>query len=101
MSLARWQYQSPFFFCNDFIGPLETYDVHFITSAPQEIQNYLTLITVFDAQIWAFLIVSIVAVIIAVLTINMICNTWHEDSAKEETYQSKVVAENLTCTYQY
>ena len=85
MVLARWNYGPNEFARSDFIGPLDTYDYHFISAAPRRISGWLFLITVFDPPTWAFLFASVVAVSIALISINR----YSIMSPKETAYESK------------
>ena len=86
MSLSRWPYVQLFFIHNDVLGPLETYDYSFISAAPQEVIGLLALISIFDQLTWAFLLASVFAVTLALVTINRLSNM----SPRETTYQSKI-----------
>ena len=86
MTLARWNYGTSEFSGSDFIGPLDTYDYHFISAAPRQISGWLALITVFDPPTWAFLFASVVAVSIALISINR----YSIPSPKETPYESKI-----------
>ena len=70
MSLCRWNYAPAYFIHNDFIGPLNTYDIHFLSAAPQEIRGSLGLIRVFDQSTWVILIISVVVVTIVLVIIK-------------------------------
>ena len=71
-----------FFFHNDFIQPLGTWDFRVISSAPKPTKNYLTLFNPFDRYIWACLIASVVAVSFALIFIDMVYATWSNVSKR-------------------
>ena len=83
--MARWNYALANFQGSDFIGPLDTWDYHFISAAPQEISGYQALIKIYDPLTWAFLFLSVVGVSIGLITINH----WSHKSPKERAYESK------------
>ena len=83
MSLCRWNYASAYFIHNDFIGPLNTYDIHFLSAAPQEIRGSLGLIRVFDQSTWVILIISVVVVTIVLVIMK------HWSKSTDTTYQCK------------
>ena len=74
---------------NEYLRPLGTYDFHFISAIPEEIQNYLTLVNPFDGYIWAFLLASVVAVTITFTLIDTCFANWSDISKKDIVYRSK------------
>ena len=73
----------------DFIGPLDVYDYFFISSAPRpKKEDYLSIIKVFDEYVWAFILASLIATTIALVSINKIQEKWSNGSTKETAYQS-------------
>ena len=86
LTLTRWNYGWVEFQTSDYIGPLDTYDYHFISAAPSEISGYLALIRVFDPPSWAWTLASVLSVTIALVTINH----WSNMSPKETAYQRKI-----------
>ena len=83
MTLASYKLQ------NEFVGPLDTYDFHIISGAPQEINGYLALVVVFDSFSWLLLLVSVLIVSVALITVNKVHSMWSDLSPKETPYQSK------------
>ena len=57
-------------FRNDFIGPIGSYDFHFVSAAPLERKEYLTLSRPFDSYTWALLAASVVGVSISLILID-------------------------------
>ena len=91
MSLIRSDYSHFYLHLNvtDFIGPLDAYDYLFISGAPQQIkEDYLSIINVFDPYVWAFLLASLLATTIALISINKIQEKWSNGSTKETACQS-------------
>ena len=82
MTLASYKLQ------NEFVGPLDTYDFHIISGAPQEINGYLALVGVFDTLSWVLMFVSVLIMTIALITVNKLYSTWSDKSKKETPYQS-------------
>ena len=78
-----------FFIKNDFIGPVGTYDFHFISGAPQEKDSLLTLVRPYDYYIWALLLVSLVLVSVTLILINKLYATFSKQTFKETTTESK------------
>ena len=95
MVLARWNYGKNEFVGSDFIGPLDTYDYHFISGAPQEVAGWLALITVFDGPTWAWLLASVVSVSIGLILVNRYSIMSPKETAYESKFQSPIV--NLIC----
>ena len=87
--MARAVYRPGVALRNDYLRPLGTYDFHFISATPDEIQNYLTLINPFDGYIWAFLLTSVVAVCITFTLIDTTYASWSDTSKKDVLYRSK------------
>ena len=57
-------------FRNDFIGPIGSYDFHFVSAAPLERKEYLTLVRPFDSYTWALLAASVVGVSMSLILID-------------------------------
>ena len=68
-------------FTNDFIGPIGSYDWHFVSAAPLERKEYLTLVRPFDSYTWAFIAASLVGVSISLILIDKISAMWSTESA--------------------
>ena len=58
-------------------------EFYLYSAAPQEIPKYNTLIIVFDQYTWAFILASLVAVTIALITIDYIHAKWSGASSKD------------------
>ena len=86
-----------FFLNNDFIGPLGTYDFPFLSGAPRERSNYLSIIKPFDNRVWAWTWGSTVAVTLALLLINVVYSISFE--GKEFNWTDEVV-ESMLYIYQ-
>ena len=82
-----------FFLNNDFIGPLGTYDFPFLSGAPRERSNYLSIIKPFDNRVWAWTWGSTVAVTLALLLINVVYSISFE--GKEFNWTDEVVESML------
>ena len=91
MSITRASYLPRYFIQNDFIGPLDTFDFHFISAAPQEISGYLALIRIFDPTTWAFVFASGVAVVIVLVTTTKMQETWLNTASKESVYEGTML----------
>ena len=73
----------------DLIGPIRHWDFYFLTGAPQPTKDYLTLIKPFEPIVWAFVLASVVAVSIALISINKTYATWSNKPLKESAFQSR------------
>ena len=75
----------------DFIGPLTTYNIHFMSGAPNKLQDNLTIFRPFDCHVWAFLIASLMAVTAALIFINKMHATLYKEpvQAQGSAFQSK------------
>ena len=60
----------PYPFKNDLIGPIGSYDFHFVSAAPLERKEYLTLVRPFDSYTWALLAASVVGVSMSLILID-------------------------------
>ena len=83
-------YNATSYLQNDFIGPVTTYDFHFLSGAPLPRNNLLTLFRAFDLYVWGLLVASVVAVCISLIFINNMHNTLSNEPVKETPLQSRV-----------
>ena len=75
-------------FKNDFLGPIGSYDLHFIGGAPPTTKDYLTLIRPFQPHVWAFVIASVMAVSMTLTFINKLCSIVSNKPEKDIPFQS-------------
>ena len=87
--LTRSVYRQGVTVYNDYLRPVEDWNFRFVSAIPEEIQNYLTLITPFDGYLWAFLLASVVAVTITLIIIDTVYASWTNTSKKDIIHQSK------------
>ena len=87
--LTRSVYRQGIAVYNDYLRPVGAFNFRFLSAIPEEIQNYLTLITPFDGYLWAFLLASVVAVTITLIIIDTVYASWTNTSKKDIIYQSK------------
>ena len=73
---------------SDFLGPITTYDFHFLSGAPNIRNSYLTLLRPFDIYVWLCFIASVTAVSILLIIIDKIHNKISNQPVKEGTLQS-------------
>ena len=78
-----------FYIKNNFIGPVSSQDMYFVTGAPPERQDYLTFIMPFDFYTWASTLASVVGVSIALILIDKIERTWSQEPSKYSIFRSK------------
>ena len=78
------------FLRNDFIQPLgSSYNFRLISSKPEEATNFLTTINPFDGYTWAFVLVSVVAVALALIIIDKTYAKWSNVSTDGILHKSK------------
>ena len=87
ISIVKYTYNSLRNLRNDYIGPVGSYDFHFISAAPPERKEYLTLTRPFDSITWAFIAASVVGVSITLILIDKV----HARRSRENStiFQSK------------
>ena len=61
---------------NDYIGPIGSYDLHFLSKAPSERKEYLTLLWPFDSYTWALLAASVFGVSASLILIDKLHAKW-------------------------
>ena len=88
ISMAKHSYEPRQILKNEFIGPVGSYDLHFISGAPPERKDYLTFIMPFDSYTWAFTLTSVVGVSIVWIIIDKIHTTLSHESSKESIFKS-------------
>ena len=74
---------------SDYIGPITSYDFHFLSGAPHIRNNYFTLLRPFDQYVWSCFIASVTAVSISLIIINKIHNKISNQPIKEDPLQSR------------
>ena len=94
-----------FYLKNNFIGPVSSQDMYFVTGAPPERQDYLTFIMPFDFYTWALTLASVAGVSIALIVINKTDSMWSQEPTKKSIFMSKCPSLNilfsLLIIYQY
>ena len=88
ISLVTTLYASNTYLGNDFIGPVTSYDFHFMSGAPLTRNNFFTLFRPFDPYVWGFLLASVVVVSVSLIYINKVYNALSSESVKETPLQS-------------
>ena len=88
--MARAVYGMHVFLHNDFIQPLgSSYNFRLVSSKPEEATNFFTTINPFDGYTWAFVLVSVVAVALALIIIDKTYAKWSNVSTDEIVHKSK------------
>ena len=87
ITMVHMLYDSYSYLGSDFIGPVGSYQFHFISGAPNEINTFTTLFRPFDPVVWALILASVVSVSIVLTVINNIYSLLNE-SKMESTFQS-------------
>lgn len=75
---------------NDYIGPIGSYDIHFLSGVPPERKEYLTLILPFDSFTWALIMASVIGVFATLILTNVICSMLPIESSHETVFQCKI-----------
>ena len=88
MSMIKGRHIPTRYLKNDDIGTFGSFDFHFMTGAPPPVKDYLTLIRPFQHYVWAFTLVSLVAVSTALIFINKMYATFSEHVLRESAFQS-------------
>ena len=78
-----------FYIKNNFIGPVSSQDMYFVTGAPPERQDYLTFIMPFDFYTWASTFASVIGVSIALILNDKIERSWSQEPSKKSIFMSK------------
>ena len=73
---------------NNFIGPVGSYEFHFVSGAPPTRNDNLSLFWPFDQYVWAFLIASAVTVSITLILINKVHPTLSNEASRETSFKS-------------
>ena len=89
LTLVQGLYREGIALKNDFVGPTGVFNFRFLSSSPQQIPNYWTLVNPYDGFVWAFLLASVVAVIFSLIIIDTFYADWTKTSKKDIIYQSK------------
>ena len=76
----------------DFMRPIGELSFHFLSRAPQPIQNYLTLIKPCDNYVWYLLASSVVAISLTLMVVDLIFAKWKDTSTDGIFHQSKKYA---------
>ena len=88
--MTRAVHRRHIFLRNDFIQPLGgSYNFRLISSTPEEATNFLTTISPFDGYTWAFVLVSVVAVALALIIIDKTYAKWSNESTDGIVHKSK------------
>ena len=74
---------------SDFIGPITTYDFHFLSGAPNIRNSYSTLLRPFDLYIWSWFLASVTVISFLLIIIDRIHNKISKQLVKEDTLQCK------------
>ena len=89
LMLVRGLYRKGIAWKNEYIGPIGAVNLQFLSSAPQQIPNYLTLVNPYDGYVWTFLLASFMAVIFSLIIIDTNYAEWTKTSKKDIIYQSR------------
>ena len=86
--MAKHTFEHRHYFKNEFIGPVGSYDLHFVSGAPPERNDYLKFIMPFDSYTWVFTLTAVVGVCIVWIIIDKIHMKLLHESAKESIFKS-------------
>ena len=84
LCLHRVPMMSEFFLQNEFIGPVGTYNFHFISGPPSE--KFTNPFTPFDTYLWGFLLASTVSMSAALVSITKIREYVLKKSSNRKTF---------------
>ena len=87
--LIRTLYNKGFYPHRDFMRPVGELSFHFMSRFPQATQNYLTLTNPCDKYVWSLLAPSVLAIILAILIIDISYAKWSQTSMKGAFHQSR------------
>ena len=87
--LTRTEYNKAFHPHRDFMRPVGEISFHFMSRNPQPTENYLTLTNPCDKYVWSLLVSSVLAIILAILIIDISYAKWSQASMKGIFHQSK------------
>ena len=68
--MFKFDYHQSNFGYNDFTGPIGSYDFYFVSAAPLERKEYLTLLWPFDSYTWALIAASVMGVSMSLILID-------------------------------
>ena len=89
LTLVKYAYTSRYFLRNDFIGPIGSYNIHFLSGAPPIRNKYITLTRPFDSYTWAFIIASLVAVTVSLLLMDKMQSIWTRKPSNDIAFKCK------------
>ena len=87
--MVKFLYNPLRYLIGDFIGPIGSHDFHFLSTAPPERKEYLTLAMPFDSYTWGLITASMVGVSITLILINKMHATWSKEYSNESVFQCK------------
>ena len=76
IALARQQYRTDIHLLNDFLYHVGSYEIHIIQAIPDKKLTYAMIITPFDAYIWMYIGIAVVAVMISFVAIEKTSAHW-------------------------
>ena len=71
-----------------FMRPIGNIHFHFLSRAPQQTQNYLTIISPCDDYVWALLAASVAAISLTLMIVDISYAKWTNTSMKGILHQS-------------
>ena len=90
--LMRAPYATVGYRDREFMRPIGEISFHLLAKAPQPTQNYLTIISPFDDYVWYMLAASVVAILLALLIVDISYAKWTNTSMRGVLHQSKLNA---------
>ena len=76
------QYDKGHYPQREFMRPIGELSFHFMSRAPQPVQNYLTIISPLDNYVWALLGASVVAITLTLFIVDISYAKWTNTSMK-------------------
>ena len=98
LSLSNSQYGKGPYLQREYMRPIGELSFHFMSRAPQPVQNYLTIISPCDNYVWALVGASVVAITLTLFIVDISYAKWTNTSMKGvfhhsmfNTYQMSII----------
>ena len=79
----------------DYLNHLGRYEKYAFSRQPIEQPNFLTLLSPMDRTMWLFLIITVSAISVVLVTIDKFYSWWNEINYEDTVYKSKIVISRL------
>ena len=89
ISIVKFSYALHRYLQNDYICPIGSYKFHFLSGAPPERNEYLTLVYPFDSYTWALIIASLVGVTVSLILIDNLLVGLTKETSDDNIFRCK------------